>query len=52
VGISENGSLGARARLLSASIEMGDGFGGREVPGMDNEYDLLFRREDDGGREP
>jgi len=31
---------------------MGDGFGGREALGMDNEFDLLFRCEEDGGWEP
>lgn len=31
---------------------MGDGFDPRETLEVDNGFDLLFRREDDGVREP
>lgn len=33
-------------------MEIGDGFGGRVVLGMDNELDLILGREDDGRWEP
>lgn len=32
-------------------MEMGDGFGGREVLGMDNEFDFVLGRKDDGSWE-
>ena len=31
---------------------MGDGFGERKVLGVNDEFDLPFGREDDGGWEP